>query len=168
LIVAACSKSDEPREAISTSPRILPGSGVPPPAAPAEPALSGAVATTPHHEALDLDGAPLSYTVTVTTEAAAAPVVDPDQAIIQLARVSASACFAGLQAGPDVQSAVVEVTVVPSGRVSRTRVSAQTPVREVLDCLTRVGDGLYFSSREDSQGEGIRSFSIDVTVARPH
>jgi hypothetical protein len=107
-------------------------------------------------------------------EAAAAPVVDPDQAIVQAARVSASACFAGLQGGPDVQSAILEVTVVPSGQVSRSTVHASTSAADVLDCLTRVGNGLHFSSKEenspkqDSKSEGIRSFSIDVTVARPH
>jgi hypothetical protein len=122
----------------------------------------------PQHDPIVFDGAPLSYIVTETIEAAAAPVVDPDQAIVQAARVSASACFAGVQGGPDVQSAILEVTVVPSGQVSRSTVHAVSSVPEVLDCLTRVGNGLHFSSKEDSKSEGIRSFSIDVTVARPH
>jgi hypothetical protein len=168
-MAAACSKSDPPREAVSTSPRILPGFGVSPPTAPTDPAEPApVVAATPHHDPVEYDGAPLSYTVTETLEAAAAPTVDPDQAIVQSARVAAGGCFAGLQGGDDVQSATLNVTVVPSGQVTRTSVSAQTRAPEVLDCLTRVGNGLHFSSADDSGSEGIRSFSISVTVARPH
>jgi len=165
LTLAACSKPDEPKQALSTSPRILPGLGAPQPS-PADPAPT-ATATSPPHDPIDFDGAPLSYTVVERREAAV-PVVDPDQAIVQAARVSASACFTGLTGGPDVRSAILEVYVVPSGQVSRTSVSSETTAREVIDCLIRVGNGLHFSSKENSQSEGIRSFSIDVTVARPH
>jgi hypothetical protein len=169
LMAVACSKPDVPREMTSTSPRIIPGFGVPVPAASADPAAPAAeVAAIRPRDPVEYDGAPLSYTVTETFEAAAVPTVDPDQAIVQAARVSASTCFTAVQDGPDVQSATLEVTVVPSGQVTRTSVSAQTRVREVLDCLTRVGDGLHFSSREDSKSEGIRSFSINVTVVRAH
>ncbi len=168
-VVAACSKPDAPREVVSTSPRILPGLGAPPASAPAEPAPTSVVEVAPRHEPFQFDGAVLPDTITEVSEAAAAaPLVDPDQAIVQAARVSASACFAGLQGGPDVQTAIVEVTVVPTGWVSRSAVSAPALGREVVDCLTRVGNGLHFSSKDDSHSEGIRSFSIDVTVARHH
>jgi hypothetical protein len=174
--MAACSRSEGPREVVSTSPRIIPGVGAsqPVPTASPDPDPTAPAPGVAQHDPIVFDGAPLSYIVMEKLEAAAAPVVDPDQAIVQAARVSASACFAGLQGGPDVQSAILEVTVVPSGQVSRSTVHASTSAADVLDCLTRVGNGLHFSSKEenspkqDSKSEGIRSFSIDVTVARPH
>jgi hypothetical protein len=171
LIAAACSRSEGPRQVVSTSPRIVPGLGASPlvPTTDStDPDPAALAPVVPQHDPVVFDGAPLSYIVMEKLDAAAAPVVDPDQAIVQAARVSASACFAGLQGGPDVQSAILEVTVVPSGRVSRATAHASSSVPEVLDCLTRVGNALQFSSKEDSKSEGIRSFSIDVTVARPH
>ncbi len=177
LVVAmasgACSKPDRPH--ISTSARILPGGGMPAPPStpPVDPDLS-ASPTSPHRESIEYDGAPLSYIVTETFEASVT-TVDPDDAIVQAARAFASRCLVSVQGGPDVLSAVLEVSVVPSGRVSRTAVTSQVTAPEVLDCLVRTGNGLRFSSREgsqsdagDSTAEGIRSFSIDVTVARSH
>jgi hypothetical protein len=168
----ACSKKDDPKPAATTSLRMLPGQG--PPAAPEDPIATATrnSGLAPGHDPVEYDGALLGYTVTVTLEAAA-PRVDPDLAIVQTARATASECFTGVAEGPDVRSAVIRVTVVSSGRVSRTDVVSDP---DVADCLTRVGNGLHFSSQDDrpgaggtdNGGAGIRSFSIDVTVTRNH
>jgi len=166
LAAAACSKSDRPKQALSTGARMMPGAGLPSPAPdPADPEPTAP--TTPQHDPIEYDGAPLSYIVTESTEASVL-VIDPDRAVVQAARVSASGCLIGLQGGPDVLSAVLMVSAVPGGQVSRTEVSSDIASREAIDCLVRVGNGLHFSSKEDSKTEGIRSFSIDVTVARTH
>jgi hypothetical protein len=169
-LAVACSKGDS--RATSTSTRVLPGSF------PTPPALEGTTATPPDtasargsREPLDYDGAPLTYIVTETLEGSVVKV-DPDQDVVKAARIAGAGCFYGLQGGPEVRSAFIRVFVVPSGSVSRTEVGgASEPA--VLDCLRRVGDNLHFSAQDesrnkDSQTESIRSFSIDVSVARAH
>jgi hypothetical protein len=156
----ACSKSSgdgQPR--VMSDLRVLPGPGPVPP----DPGEGGT--RPPSHDPVEYDGALTAYTVTQTFEASAAPPVDPDLAIVQAARATASECFSGLTGGPDVRSAVIRVTVVPGGSVSRTEVSSDP---DALDCLRRVGDGLHFSAKDDNGGGGIRSFSIDVSVSRNH
>jgi hypothetical protein len=161
-----CSKGSE-KEPLSTGSRVLPGSVVDPSGVVAVPTDTTTTPTSPTpHQALEYDGAPVFYTVTETVDANSIRV-DPDIAVVQAARASGAGCFAGLQGGPDVRSGVMQVTVIPTGSVSRTEVAGD-PDPGVRDCLRRVGDGLHFSAKDDSKGEGIRSFSIDVTVSRPH
>jgi hypothetical protein len=165
--LVACSKSNEPTPTGSL--RMMPGAPAPPP--PEDTATAAPKPFVPTHDPIEYDGAPLTYIATVTLEGSAAKV-DPDLAIVEAARASASSCFAGL-GGPDVRSAVIRVTVVPGGSVSRTEVSSDP---DVADCLRRVGDGLHFSAQDekpgkggtDNGGAGIRSFSIDVSVTRNH
>jgi hypothetical protein len=126
------------------------------------------------HEPLEYDGAPIEYTVTRAVEGGgAAP--DPDDAVVQAARQSGGRCFAGLTEGPDVRTATITVTVVPTGRVTRTEVRADGDEPELLDCLHRVGDNLSFKDltiaapgTRNSTTEDIRSVSIDIAVARSH
>jgi hypothetical protein len=113
----------------------------------------------------------LSYTVREVVETSVVHV-DPDQGVLAEARVAGATCFSGLTEGPDVRSAVIRVTVVPSGSVSRTEVEGPSEP-DVLDCLRRVGNGLHFSdeaeNKENHSGsESIRSFSIDITLTLAH
>jgi hypothetical protein len=158
-LLAGCSRRSGGHEQTFSSTRVIPGQ---PPVAAGDP---GAAAVP--HDTVEYDGAPLVYTVTQTLEASAAPRPDPDQGVVEQARVTAAGCFTGLAEGPEVRSASLQVTVVPTGTVSRTEVSADP---DVTDCLRRVGDGLHFSDRStgDSLGGGLRSFSIDVSVRRGH
>ncbi len=165
ILVLGCSKPrDSSGPVESRSPRVLPG--VEPGASSTQDQPAGGGTSTSPHELPEYDAAPLIVTVTETVEASAVKA-DPDVGIVQAARATASSCFTGVSGGPDVRTAVIHVTVVPSGRVSRTEVSG-APEPELADCLRRVGDGLQFSSKEDSQRESIRSFAIDVTVSRAH
>jgi hypothetical protein len=166
----ACSKSNETTPAPKPIDlRMLPGGPAP---VAQDPAQAGTPPNAPARDYFEYDGAPLTYMVTVAVEAGA-PKVDPDVVVVQAAKASAAECFAGLTGGPDVRSAVIQVTVVPTGSVSRTEVSSDP---DVADCLRRVGDGLHFSSKDekrgaggtDNGGAGIRSFSIDVSVTRNH
>jgi hypothetical protein len=168
-LALACSKGDS--TATSTSTRVLPGSYPAPAAQQGTTARPDPASGRPNHAPLDYDGAPLSYIVTEIVEASTVQV-DPDQSVLDEARIAGAGCFAGLQGGPDMRSAFIRVFVVPSGIVSRTEVGGQ-PEAAVLDCLRRVGDNLHFSAKDesrnkDSQSESIRSFSIDVSVARAH
>jgi len=165
----ACSKSNETTPATQRIDlRMLPGG---PAATGPDPAQAATPTNAPGHDNIDY-GAPLTYTFNVAVEAGAPPRIDPDVVVVQTARASAAQCFAGLT-GPDVRSAVIQVTVVPTGSVSRTEVSSDP---DVADCLRRVGDGLHFSSKDekrgaggtDNGGAGIRSFSIDVSVTHNH
>jgi hypothetical protein len=174
-VLPACSKSSDSAQRSPSSARVLPGAA---PMQPEDPAgfAPGDLPRAPGHDPIVWDGAPLAYTVTQTLEAAA-PTVDPDLAVVEAARASASECFGGLTSGPDVRSAVINVTVVPSGSVSRSEVSSDP---DVADCLRRVGEGLHFSEKDDrpgpagsrgggdNGGAGIRSFSIAVSVTRNH
>jgi hypothetical protein len=188
-VAVACSKGQSDSKATSGSLRVLPGA-YPAPAAPegglAPPSDPPSVRRgRDPFENLDVDAAPLSYTVIETVEASVIHV-DPDQGVLEAARNAGAACFAGLQGGPDVRSASIQVTVVPNGSVSRTEVAgASEPL--VLDCLRRIGDGLHFSANDEaakgplangangangpasnSTSGTIRSFSINVSVTRAH
>jgi hypothetical protein len=170
----SCSKSSGSPKALNMSgTRMVPGG---PPVDPAaEPPAD--FPTAPGHDPVEGDGAPLYYTVTEKLEAGAPPKVDPDLAILAAARVEASECFNRTSGGPDVRSAVIRVTVLSAGNVSRVEVSSDP---DVFDCLHRVGDGLHFTQKDDAPagktsprgadngGAGIRSFSIDVSVTRNH
>lgn len=164
--VLACSKKDEPKPAadLSRGPRVLPGSTPAAPPPPEEP-TAAPLAVAPGHDPVIWDGAPLAYTVTQTVDASTV-TVDSDLAVVAAARAEGVGCFSGLPEQAQ-RSAVIRVTVVPSGSVSRTEVSSDP---EVKDCLTRVGDGLRFSDKSggNNAGAGIRSFSIDVSVALHH
>jgi hypothetical protein len=173
-LAVACSKSSHDLSVGSRSTRVMPGSI---PAAEAPQGTTDTPLTPPSaptlYDPLDYDGAPLSYTVTEIVETSVVHV-DPDQRVLEEARIAGAGCFTDVQGGPDVRSAFIRVTVVPSGTVSRAEVGGASEP-ELLDCLRRVGDGLHFSEsqrndsqRDDSGSESIRSFSIDITLARAH
>jgi hypothetical protein len=165
----ACSKGSHDSAAPTTSPRIMPGSYSATPPAEETPGASATPTSVPRTpDPFDYDGAPLSYTVREVVETSVVHV-DPDQGVLEEARVAGASCFSGLTEGPDVRSAFIRVTVVP------TEVGGPTEP-DVLDCLRRVGDGLHFSeegAKSDNGGthnggESIRSFSIDITLTLAH
>jgi hypothetical protein len=177
LIGAAlgCSKSSGESSAITTNgTRIVLGvDPTPGPSAGTSP--TGPKTTRP--DPVEYDGAPLVYTSTETVDSSVTHV-DPNVSIIQGAQAAGANCFAGLQGGAEERSASIQVTVVPSGSVSRTEVSGASEP-EVADCLRRVGGSLHFNPNdgsqapaggpmEDNQRGSIRSFSIDIRVARGH
>lgn len=171
----ACSKGSHDSAAPTTSPRIMPGSYSAAPPAEEPPGTSPTPTSVPRTAGpFEYDGAPLSYTVREVVETSVVHV-DPDQGVLEEARAAGASCFSGLTEGPDVRSAFIRVTVVPSGSVSRTEVGGPTEP-DVLDCLRRVGDGLHFSeegAKSDNGGthngsESIRSFSIDITLTLAH
>jgi hypothetical protein len=194
-VCVACSKDatrSEPAP-LTVGPRVVPGlvSGAAPPTAPPPP--SPVVATV---DPVELQPDAVTYVVTEKRDASETRA-DPDLATVQAARVAGAGCFGSVQGGPDVRRALLTVTVVPSGTVSRVEVAGESDPG-VVDCLRRVGNGLRFSSQESkqptgetggaqngggpsgsqrgeptgapsgSQTESIRSFSIDVSVARSH
>jgi hypothetical protein len=188
--LACCAKGRDDSKTVARSTRVFPGAYLAPSetdgttAAVERPPLSAGMGHPDPSEALDYDGAPLSYTVVETRDAPAIRA-DPDETVVESARKAAGECFSGLAEGPDVRSAHLQLTVVPSGRVSRTEVAGPSEPG-VVDCLRRTGNGLRFRVTEDealaqrsttepgnpggnnSTGETIRSFSIDVTVTRAH
>jgi hypothetical protein len=119
---------------------------------------------------------------------ATTPPPDPDLPIVDAARVRAAGCFARVPIAADIappsRSASLSLTVVPTGRVTRTEVRASgaqggPPEPELVDCLKRVGDGTTFTSKEASPGKDagirtsslggdLRSITIDVTVTSSH
>ncbi len=119
----------------------------------------------PHVAITGSDGAPLTYTVAVRREAAA-PRVDPDLAVIASGRTAAAACFTDIRDNSPTRSAIIRVTVLPSGTVNRSEVSSSSTTEPwILSCLESVGDGLHFSDKPKAD---IRTYSIDVTVTRTH
>jgi hypothetical protein len=172
--LAACSKSSgdpQPLNLSKNGTRVVPGA----------PAVRPQAAESPTQDPFAEDagvfdpGTPGQPLVTQVTERidATAFRVDPDDAVVQAARASGGSCYAGLQEGPEVRGATLSVTVVPGGSVSRTEVFGESDPG-VVDCLRRVGDGLHFSSKDDAPSAkenaaaSIRSFSIDIRVARAH
>ncbi len=120
-----------------------------------------------------------------STAPSAASAPDLDQPVVDAARVQAAGCFARLPphvvgAEPTSRTASLHITVVPTGRVTRTVVNATSavggaPEPALVDCLRRVGDGLTFPPTEPKRGQGtsalggeLRSFTIDVTVTSAH
>ena len=162
-----------------------------------------APATADSEEPVARPSIPL-YTTTLPSPDAAHPMVmvtrkgagsegtdgaapDPDLLIVDAARTQAAGCFARLPPhavgqAPQTRTASLAVTVVPTGRVTRTQVQASGPQGgaaepELSDCLRRVGDGLTFTSKEapnpagkstSALGGDLRSFTIDVTVSSKH
>jgi hypothetical protein len=174
LALVACSKSSGDPQPLSLSQngtRVVPGA----------PAARSHAAESPTQDPFAEDagvfdpGAPGQPLVAQVTERidAAAFRANPDDAVVQAARVSGASCYTGLQEGPEVRGATLAVTVVPGGSVSRTEVFGESDPG-VVDCLRRVGDGLHFSSKDDAPSAkenaaaSIRSFSIDIRVARAH
>jgi hypothetical protein len=102
---------------------------------------------------------------TVVTEAGAAKPVNPDDAILEQARVAAGGCFSSLPAGagsPPQRSAHIAFTVVPSGTVSTANVSSNDTTAEgVLDCIRQQALSTTFS---DNGGGPLRTYAIDVRV----
>jgi hypothetical protein len=102
---------------------------------------------------------------------------DPDQDVVDAARVQAARCFDGMPtAGAPSRSATITVTVVATGRVTRTEV--QTPGssdERLASCLKSVGSGLTFTQKHshgntaagsaDQREADVRTFTIDVNVS---
>jgi hypothetical protein len=105
-------------------------------------------------------------TQTIVHEAGAvAPPVNPDDAVLERARVSAGRCFSSLAATPDSppeRSAHIVFTVIPTGTVSNANVSsADTSEEQVVQCLREEALSTTFS---DNGGGPLRTYSIDVRV----
>lgn len=165
--VASC---DAPKsEATKNGPRIL-GHGRSLPSATPEPAGDGIQTTNEvlppaAHSAFETMAAgPVYYTRKVGLDAATKPV-DPDLAVVEAGKSAAAACFTGITDSSVSRSAVIHLTVLPSGTVNRSEVSTSSPEPWITTCLEGVGNGLHFS---DKPAADIRAYSIDVTVRRTH
>jgi hypothetical protein len=94
--------------------------------------------------------------------------VNPDDSILDHARVTAGSCFATLSADPDQppqRSAHLVFYVVPTGTVSRVEVSSSDTTDEtVLSCLKERAQATIFS---DNGGGPLRTYAIDVRVFAP-
>jgi hypothetical protein len=100
------------------------------------------------------------------TPAPAAPPPDLDAPLREQLRVSEGSCFASLRAGPGMgppsHFARVDVTVVPTGSVSRAEIaSSDVTDPGVLDCLRATAAAARFS---DNDGGPLRTYTIDVRV----
>jgi hypothetical protein len=108
-------------------------------------------------------------TRTITLEAGAAvaapKAVNPDDAVLERARVAAGSCFQSLSAGagaPPERSAHIVFTVIPTGMVTTADVtSADTDDDGVLGCIHEQALHTVFS---DNGGGPLRSYAIDVRV----
>jgi hypothetical protein len=170
---AACSREDDQPKATAD---IRPGFARQAPAAAVTSATSAAK-PPPKDEPWpgDVDAAAsapyrmmITRTITVDagTKAAPPPAANPDDAILERARVAAGGCFASLPAGdgfgPPERSAHIVFTIVPSGTVTRADVtSADTPDEAVLGCIRQQATQTVFS---DNGGGRLRTYAIDVRV----
>jgi hypothetical protein len=108
-------------------------------------------------------------TRTITLEGgasiAAPKAANPDDAVLERARVSAGSCFQSLSAGagaPPERSAHIVFTVIPTGMVTTADVtSADTDDDGVLGCIRQQALHTVFS---DNGGGPLRSYAIDVRV----
>jgi hypothetical protein len=93
------------------------------------------------------------------------PPPDPDAATRERTRVAAGGCFSALHAGPGMGppelTARIDVTIVPTGTVSRAEVSTAVTDPGVLACLRQTGQDAVFS---DNNGGPLRTYAIDVRV----
>ncbi len=125
----------------------------------------------------DVDGAApamfrmmVNRTITVDAGMRGAPTAaaNPDDAILERARVAAGGCFASLSPttlegeGPAERSAHMVFTVIPTGTVSSANVSSgDTPDDGVLAYLRQQALQTVFS---DNGGGPLRTYAIDVRV----
>jgi hypothetical protein len=101
-------------------------------------------------------------TKSVTTEAGAPKRVNPDDAILERARVAAGGCFRSIPGYVPQRSAHIALTVIPSGTVSRADVSSPDTTDEgVLGCIQQQALGTHFSDNADGP---LRTYAIDVQV----
>jgi hypothetical protein len=102
---------------------------------------------------------------TVTVEAGAPAKVNPDDAVLERARVAAGGCFSSLAAtagSPPERSAHIVFNVIPTGTVSTADVSSgDTTDDRVLDCIHQRALSTTFS---DNGGGPLRTYEIDVRV----
>jgi hypothetical protein len=107
----------------------------------------------------------VNRTITVEAGTRGSEAPNPDDAVLERARVTAGGCFASLAAGPGYgpseRSAHIVFTVVPSGTVSTTEVSSDTSDEGVLGCLRQQALSTAFS---DNGGGPLRTYAIDVRV----
>lgn len=99
--------------------------------------------------------------------------VDPDKLVIDDAHMRAAKCFDGFIFDRRARTAVIDVTVIPTGTVTRAEVrSSDTREPQVLACLKSLGEGLKFSDRtgpdSGTNGGGLRTYAIDVAVVPAH
>jgi hypothetical protein len=136
----------------------------------APPVFVDAAAVVPHEDLPVILDASTVFITTITEKVSstAAAKRDPDQDVIASARESAASCFNGIKNGPPTMTATIHVTVIPSGSVTRAEATASSSDPGVVSCLEGVGEGLRFSDKSDKRTADIRTYSIDVTVARNH
>jgi hypothetical protein len=102
---------------------------------------------------------------TVVREASAPPV-NPDDAILERARVAAGRCFNSIPPpasnAPPERSAHIVFTVIPSGTVSSVDVSSGETDDRLVSCLKQEALSTAFS---DNTGGPLRTYAIDVRVS---
>jgi len=182
-LLAACSRDEAPPRTMAIQPRYEPGPGAKvvtsaaPTAVPIPPLAEAVGATTDASDLLlatvDAQAPMIRVPVYVppppvasVAPTPAAPPPDPDIPLRERLRVAEGGCFSSLRAGPGMgppsHFARVDVTVVPTGSVSRAEVGA-TDVTDasVLECLRATALAASFS---DNDGGPLRTYSIDVRV----
>lgn len=166
---AGCSREDDKPRTLDLSPALARYSDGAAPSSAAAPTATSAKKDEPWPSDTDASRPhPLQVMVTrtITVDAGAAPKpVNPDDAVLERARVTAGACFKSLSAGagsPPERSAHIAFTVIPTGMVSTAEVTSEdTNDDGVLGCIHRQALQTVFS---DNGGGPLRTYAIDVRV----
>lgn len=174
LALVACSKKDEDQKPGTITLGGIPGVN-PSQEAPAATPTDTTTKLPPRIEDPREASAPPPASIYIPGSAfrRQAPARDPDQDVVDAARVQAGHCFDGMPTtGAPSRSASITVTVVATGRVTRTEV--QTPGsndERLASCLKGVGSGLTFTQKNSAPntpgntGNDVRTFTIDVNVS---
>jgi hypothetical protein len=171
LAASACSKDSN-----GNKPQVVRMMGnqrsVPPPSPDSTDTPEGPTDPPPaptHVEITSQHQAPAMHLTQVIRLEAGVEKVDPDVAVLDAARASGAGCFTGITDGSAFRSAVIKVTVLPTGSVSKSEVSSpNTTEADILSCLESVGEGLRFSEKPDRPAVDLRTYAISVSVTRTH
>jgi hypothetical protein len=167
---AACSREEDKSRTLDLSPAFARYSDGGAPASAAAPSAKSAPKDEPWPSDVDASRPhPLQVivtrTFTVDAGSAAPKPPNPDDAVLERARVAARACFRSLSAGagePPERSAHVVFAVIPTGMVSTADVSSEdTNDDSVLRCIHEQALKTVFS---DNGGGPLRTYAIDIRV----
>lgn len=168
-LAAGCSRDNDKPRTLDLSPAFARYSDGAAPASAGAPSVTFAKKDEPWLSDLDASRPhPLQVMVTrtITVDAGTTPKpVNPDDAVLERARVAAGGCFKSLSAGagaPPERSAHIVFTVIPTGMVSTAEVASEdTNDDAVLGCIHQQALQTVFS---DNGGGPLRSYAIDVRV----
>jgi hypothetical protein len=101
-------------------------------------------------------------TQTIANEAGAPKPPNPDDAVLERARLAAGGCFRSLPGYVPVRSAHIVFTVISTGTVTNADVSSpDTTDDTVLGCIQQQAMSTTFSDNADGP---LRTYAIDVRV----